>query len=81
MIVDRSIAEIHLADGQVLTLRFYPLADGPWRLQARTTGTGRGDFTVEAWNLNPGGMPQAPVPVRIGESTGRGGNPSPRGGD
>lgn len=58
MIVDRSIAEVYLADEQVLTLRFYPLADGPWRLQARTTGTGRSGFAVEAWNLAPGGVHQ-----------------------
>ncbi|MBV7698567.1 glycoside hydrolase family 32 protein [Streptomyces sp. TRM70350] len=56
LIVDRSIAEVYLADGQVLTLRFYPVADGPWRLQARTTGTGRSDFTVEAWNVNYPGL-------------------------
>lgn len=58
VIVDRSIAEVYLADEQVLTLRFYPLADGPWRLQARTTGTGRSGFAVEAWNLAPGGVHQ-----------------------
>ncbi len=51
VIVDRSIAEIYLADEQVLTLRFYPLGEGPWRLQARTTGTLRGEFAVEAWDL------------------------------
>ncbi|MEF9908165.1 glycoside hydrolase family 32 protein [Streptomyces sp. P9-A2] len=61
MIVDRSIAEVYLADEQVLTLRFYPLADGPWRLQARTTGAGRSDFAVEAWNLAPGGVHQETV--------------------
>ncbi|MFD3622550.1 glycoside hydrolase family 32 protein [Streptomyces sp. NPDC058676] len=58
VMVDRSIAEIYLAGGQVLTLRFYPLADGPWRLQAHATGTGRGDFTVEAWDLTPAGLVQ-----------------------
>ncbi|MGA5193082.1 glycoside hydrolase family 32 protein [Streptomyces exfoliatus] len=55
VIVDRSIAEVYLADEQVLTLRFYPLGEGPWRLQARTTGAGRGEFAVEAWDLHPGG--------------------------
>ncbi|WP_405902569.1 glycoside hydrolase family 32 protein [Streptomyces sp. NBC_00656] len=51
VIVDRSIAEIYLGDEQVLTLRFYPLGEGPWRLQARTTGTLRSEFAVEAWDL------------------------------
>ncbi|MFD7408153.1 glycoside hydrolase family 32 protein [Streptomyces sp. NPDC059866] len=69
VIVDRSIAEIYLADGQVLTLRFYPLADGPWRMQARTTGTGRSDFTVEAWNLTPGGIRQEPLLASQGQNT------------
>ncbi|WP_329032058.1 glycoside hydrolase family 32 protein [Streptomyces sp. NBC_01725] len=61
VIVDRSIAEVYLSDGQVLTLRFYPLADGPWRLQARTTGTGRGDFAIEVWDLATGGVHQESV--------------------
>lgn len=68
VIVDRSIAEIYLADGQVLTLRFYPLADGPWHMQARTTGTGRSDFTVEAWNLTPGGIRQEPLLASQGQN-------------
>ncbi len=53
VIMDGSIAEIYLATGQVLTIRFYPLGDAPWRLQARTIGTGSSDFAVEAWDLNP----------------------------
>jgi beta-fructofuranosidase len=52
VVVDRSIAEIYLATGQVLTLRFYPVGDGPWRLQAHSTGSGPSDFTVEAWDLD-----------------------------
>ncbi|MFD6278049.1 GH32 C-terminal domain-containing protein [Streptomyces sp. NPDC060209] len=63
IIVDNSIAEIYLAEEQVLTLRFYPVADGPWRLQARTTSTGRGDFAVKAWNLESGGVRQGAVPA------------------
>ncbi|MFI5472158.1 GH32 C-terminal domain-containing protein [Streptomyces cacaoi] len=59
IVVDRSIAEIYLATGQVLTLRFCPVGDGPWRLQAHSTGPG--DFTVEAWGLGPGGIHQEPL--------------------
>lgn len=54
IIVDRSIVEIYLASGQTLALRFYPLGDPPWRLQAHTTANGCADFAVEAWELNPG---------------------------
>ncbi|MFF3485616.1 GH32 C-terminal domain-containing protein [Streptomyces sp. NPDC002701] len=58
VIVDRSITEVYLADGQVLTSRFYPLADGPWRLQARTSGTGRSAFAAEACDSSLGGAPR-----------------------
>ncbi|WP_338783655.1 glycoside hydrolase family 32 protein [Streptomyces sp. DG1A-41] len=51
VVVDRSIAEVYLSTGQALTLRFYPVGDGPWRLQARTGGRGGRAFTVEAWDL------------------------------
>nr|WP_053748213.1 glycoside hydrolase family 32 protein [Streptomyces sp. MMG1533] len=58
IVVDRSIAEIYLATGQVLTLRFYPVGDGPWRLQAHSTGPGAGNFTFEAWDMDPGRIHQ-----------------------
>ncbi|WEH41970.1 glycoside hydrolase family 32 protein [Streptomyces sp. AM 2-1-1] len=61
VIVDRSIAEIYLADEQVLTLRFYPLGEGPWRLEARTTGTLRSEFAVEAWDLTRADAPREPT--------------------
>ncbi|MGW0826961.1 glycoside hydrolase family 32 protein [Streptomyces sp. NPDC002845] len=67
VIVDRSIAEIYLASGQVLTIRFYPTGDEPWRLQTHTTGTGHTDFTVEAWNLHPSGTHQEPLLARQGQ--------------
>ncbi|MER5210271.1 glycoside hydrolase family 32 protein [Streptomyces sp. NPDC002838] len=69
VIVDRSIAEIHLASGQVLTIRFYPTGEAPWRLQARTTGTGHTDFTTEVWNLHPSGTHQEPLFARQGQDT------------
>lgn len=58
VIVDRSIAEVYLADEQVLTLRFYPSTGGPWQLQARTTGSKRSEFAVAAWNLTAHDIPQ-----------------------
>ncbi|TPQ19452.1 glycoside hydrolase family 32 protein [Streptomyces sporangiiformans] len=61
VVVDRSIAEIYLSTGQVLTVRFYPVGDGPWRLQAHTTGIGGSGFTVEAWDLNAVGVRQEPL--------------------
>ncbi|MET9907537.1 glycoside hydrolase family 32 protein [Streptomyces sp. NPDC006476] len=54
VVVDHSTAEIFLtATGQVLTLRFYPTGEVPWRLQARSApGAGLG-YTVDAWDLLP----------------------------
>jgi beta-fructofuranosidase len=56
IVVDRSVIELYHSTGQALTLRFYPSDDGPWRLQARTSGTGQAGFAVEAWDLHPGGI-------------------------
>jgi beta-fructofuranosidase len=53
IIVDHSIAEIFLGTGEALTLRFYPVGDGPWRLQARAAGAGSAAFDVRAWPLRP----------------------------
>jgi beta-fructofuranosidase len=53
VVVDHSIAEVFLSTGQALTLRFYPVGDGPWRLQARTAPGARLGFTVDAWELLP----------------------------
>jgi beta-fructofuranosidase len=53
IVVDRSIAEIFLGTGEALTLRFYPLGEEPWHLQARTAGEGTAAFEVQAWQLNP----------------------------
>ncbi|WP_367318890.1 hypothetical protein [Streptomyces sp. HUAS ZL42] len=59
-----------MASGQVLTIRFCPTGDGPWRLQAHTTdGAGRTDLTVEAWNLHPSGTQQEPLLARHGQDT------------
>ncbi|WP_458243608.1 glycoside hydrolase family 32 protein [Streptomyces sp. MAI_2237] len=54
LVVDHSVAEVFLTTtGQVLTLRFYPTGDGPWRLQARTAPHTRLSYTVDAWHLLP----------------------------
>lgn len=54
VVVDHSIAEVFLTStGQVLTLRFYPTGDGPWRLQAHSAPDGRLEFAVDAWELLP----------------------------
>ncbi|MEV8559295.1 glycoside hydrolase family 32 protein [Streptomyces sp. NPDC051917] len=53
IVVDCSIAEIFLGTGEALTLRFYALGEGPWRLQARAGGRGAAAFDLQAWQLNP----------------------------
>ncbi|MEY9836249.1 glycoside hydrolase family 32 protein [Streptacidiphilus sp. EB103A] len=53
LVVDHSIAEVFLSTGEALTLRFYPMGNGPWRLQARASGSGTAGFEVRAWELNP----------------------------
>ncbi|MDN0193495.1 glycoside hydrolase family 32 protein [Streptomyces sp. S.PNR 29] len=54
LVVDHSIAEVFLTStGQVLTLRFYPTGDGPWRLQAHTAPDTHLRYTVDAWELLP----------------------------
>ncbi|MEU2282076.1 glycoside hydrolase family 32 protein [Streptomyces sp. NPDC013178] len=54
LVVDHSVAEVFLTTtGQVLTLRFYPTGDAPWRLQARTAPDTRLGYTVDAWELSP----------------------------
>ncbi|MFD9041235.1 glycoside hydrolase family 32 protein [Streptomyces bottropensis] len=54
VVVDHSIAEIFLTTtGQVLTLRFYPTGQGPWRLQANSMPGTRLGYAIDAWELNP----------------------------
>ncbi|MFE2063314.1 glycoside hydrolase family 32 protein [Streptomyces sp. NPDC059467] len=54
LVVDHSTAELFLTTtGQVLTLRFYPTGDTPWRLQARTAPDARLGYSVDAWELLP----------------------------
>ncbi|MEU5594914.1 glycoside hydrolase family 32 protein [Streptomyces sp. NPDC020298] len=52
LVVDHSIAEVFLTPtGQVLTLRFYPTGNGPWRLQAHTAPGARLNHAIDAWEL------------------------------
>lgn len=53
LVVDRSVAELYLPSGRTLTVRIYPTADTPWRLEARSGGESVLCYTVAAWNLRP----------------------------
>ncbi|MET9830389.1 glycoside hydrolase family 32 protein [Streptomyces sp. NPDC006385] len=53
ILLDHSVAEIFTASGRTLTLRFYPVGDGPWRVQMGATGAGSAAYTVGAWDLTP----------------------------
>ncbi|MFJ8054218.1 glycoside hydrolase family 32 protein [Streptomyces luteogriseus] len=53
LVVDRSVAELYLPSGKVLTLRFYPTGGTSWRIEARSGGEGVLGYTVGAWNLRP----------------------------
>ncbi|QFQ97009.1 glycosyl hydrolase [Streptomyces phaeolivaceus] len=54
VIVDHSLAEVFLTStGQVLTLRFYPTGDSPWRLQAHSAPDVGLGYSVDAWALRP----------------------------
>lgn len=44
-VVDGSIVEIFLSNGQTMTLRWYPTGGHAWRLHARGTG----HYAVDAW--------------------------------
>lgn len=51
IVLDHSVAELFTAAGQALTIRFYPVGAGPWRLQATAVDTGPVPYAVEAWDL------------------------------
>ena len=50
IVIDRSVVEVFV-DGHVLTMRFYPVGEGPWRLAARLLGCGDAAYEVRAWAL------------------------------
>jgi beta-fructofuranosidase len=49
VVVDASIVEVFPASGQTMTMRWYPTAEPPWRLQT----LGAGHYAVDAWELRP----------------------------
>lgn len=51
--MDGSIAEIFLGTGEALIVRFYPMGEEPWRLQARASGDGPASFEAQVWELDP----------------------------
>lgn len=53
ILIDHSIAELFTSTGQTLTVRFYPVGEGPWHLQAHAAPDARLQYTVDAWNLRP----------------------------
>ncbi|POX56259.1 glycosyl hydrolase [Streptomyces sp. Ru71] len=52
VVLDHSVAEVFTASGRALTLRFYPVGDGPWRVQMGAMGAGSAAYTVGAWDLS-----------------------------
>jgi beta-fructofuranosidase len=52
ILLDHSVAEVFTASGRSLTLRFYPVGDGPWRVQMGATGVDSAAYTVGAWDLS-----------------------------
>lgn len=52
LFVDHSIVELFVPEGRALTLRFYPVGDGPWRLVA-TAAADHVSYAVAAWDLAP----------------------------
>ncbi|MEU6906849.1 GH32 C-terminal domain-containing protein [Streptomyces coeruleorubidus] len=53
ILLDHSVAEVFTASGRTLTLRVYPVGDGPWRVQMGATGVASAAYTVGAWDLTP----------------------------
>jgi beta-fructofuranosidase len=51
VVLDHSAAEVFTSEGQVLTLRLYPVGGAPWRLRATTSGAAPVPYEVEAWDL------------------------------
>ncbi|MGC0327827.1 beta-fructofuranosidase [Streptomyces sp. SAI-170] len=51
LLIDHSAVEVFTAEGRTLTLRFYPVGKGPWRLRADTVGERRAAYEVRAWDL------------------------------
>ncbi|WP_390899003.1 glycoside hydrolase family 32 protein [Streptomyces cynarae] len=54
ILLDHSVAEIFTASGCALTLRFYPVGDGPWHVQTGAMGVGSAAYTVGAWDPSKG---------------------------
>ena len=52
-IMDHSVIEVFTGTGEVLTMRFYPVADTPWRLVAFAAGVGEAGLAVRTWDLAP----------------------------
>ena len=51
IVLDHSVAEIFTAAGRALTLRLYPVGEGPWRVEMGAVGGGSAAYAVGAWDL------------------------------
>ncbi|WP_306187355.1 glycoside hydrolase family 32 protein [Streptomyces sp. MK5] len=63
ILLDHSVAEIFTAAGRALTVRFYSVRGGPWRVQMDATADGSASYTVGAWDLT---QPEQAVGGRSG---------------